>query len=478
MPSDQIPSGSHNQNPYYEVTTIRDPNNFFGRIQLLKNLYSAILNRQCISLIGTRHVGKSSVLEHIQSPELQKQARYDFHHFLFLSIDIGAYLQKTAESFFDVLNQRIITQSNGKLELAPPVQEGADGFSDLLDQINKQRFYTVLLIDEFDNVIQNNHFDFTFFTLLRALANEGKVSYIIASTEPLYPILHRHAEGSPFFNIFATYSLGPLTLDEARDLITIPAHRTGLTFKEAERDWILTLAGRHPFFINRVCYYLFEEKSHQKIAQTTQEERNQIIERVYNDLLPHFDDQWRRLSTEEQDILKDEVLRKSNVQRKLPELSESKLFRKFVRDKCQLQLFDITVEDMQNILKKIDDMSFLGESRLTYWNITSMRIRSNTIVSAAERGKAVREVLNETFERLRGNGFRSDSAGDWRLYNILYYRYFKYHLDNQQIAARLGIKSTRQYFREQKRAIEVLLDTLSTMETALVYKEENGDTTD
>ena len=78
----------------------------------------------------------------------------------------------------------------------------------------------------------------------------------------------------------------------------------------------------------------------------------------------------------------------------------------------------------------------------------------------------MREVLKKAFERLGGSGVRTDMAPEWKYYNILYYRYFKYHLKNEQIAARLQFTSIRQYYRERNKAIEALLHILVKMEHA------------
>ncbi len=72
-------------------------------------------------------------------------------------------------------------------------------------------------------------------------------------------------------------------------------------------------------------------------------------------------------------------------------------------------------------------------------------------------------MLTRAFEHLRGDGIRRDSEADWRHYNILYYRYFKYHLKNEQIAARLGFPSIRQYFREHEKAISALHQMLQKL---------------
>jgi hypothetical protein len=94
-------------------------------------------------------------------------------------------------------------------------------------------------------------------------------------------------------------------------------------------------------------------------------------------------------------------------------------------------------------------------------------------LSAIEKGMVVREVLNEALERLQGNGVRRDTVPEWRLYNILYYRYFKHHFKNEQIAARLEFTSTRQYFRDRLKAIEALLTMLFEMEAVVLANDED-----
>jgi hypothetical protein len=77
----------------------------------------------------------------------------------------------------------------------------------------------------------------------------------------------------------------------------------------------------------------------------------------------------------------------------------------------------------------------------------------------------IRAILHEAFERLRGPQVRTDTDPALQSYNILYYRYFRYHHKNEQIAARIGF-SPRQYFRYRNKAIDALLNILFEMEKA------------
>ena len=127
----------------------------------------------------------------------------------------------------------------------------------------------------------------------------------------------------------------------------------------------------------------------------------------------------------------------------------------------------MTSEELEKALDKIDDPRALGETNLRLMKAVSEHMsKRNEMPSTVERGIVMREVLKEAFERLRGSGVRTDLAREWKYYNILYYRYFKYHLKNEQIAARLQFTSIRQYYRERNKAIEALLHILVKMEHA------------
>jgi hypothetical protein len=59
-------------------------------------------------------------------------------------------------------------------------------------------------------------------------------------------------------------------------------------------------------------------------------------------------------------------------------------------------------------------------------------------------------------------------------HNILWYHYFKYHLPNHNTAARLGIGSLRQFYREQDKAIQALLKEVLDLEAKALEKMGEG----
>ena len=453
-------------NPYFNLTAIHNPDMFFGRETLLRQFYTAIANHQSVALVGSRKIGKSSFLRYVCLTGVQ--ARFpdlNLHRHILVYLDLGEFLRMTREEFFRTVSSGIIARSQAlpglEIHLRPEEEGRAENaFSLLLQHIRDQGYFTVLLLDGFDHITSNEQFDLKFFRFLRAQATQDRVSYVTATLAPLGKMAHKGIVDSPFFNIFYHRSIGLLTPQEAHALIEVPAAKVGLPCTPEEVAWVLCQAGRHPFFIQRVCCHLYEEKSPKNPGEIDLRHVQQL---AYEDLLPHFQDTWDHLSKEDLAVLQNEARQQGKKDRAIPELSESGLFRQFVCNISQFKVFKITTEELEKALDKIDDATALGETNLQLMNLVSQRLKKETPPSAAERGMVIRDILNQALERLRGSQIKSDNDLSWQNYNILHYRYFKYRLKNEQIAARLSI-SVRQYFRYRNKAIEALLDTLLEME--------------
>jgi hypothetical protein len=276
--------------------------------------------------------------------------------------------------------------------------------------------------------------------------------------------VHTDIKGSPFFNIFSNCDVGPLTRNEARDLVLQPSERAGVLFTEDEVDWVLAQVGQHPFFLQRFCSYFFEEKL--RANGDLQLEREQVRKHASKELIRHFEDTWDHLSEERRELVRYEAQQRQSSNRKLPELSESALFRKFVRDKYHLKIFNLRVEDIEDALININDARILGKCILRDLKVVSQRFDQHRVPSLIEQGQGVRDLLNQALECLRGSGIRRDTEVDWRHYNILHYRYFKSYLKNEQIQARLELTSIRQYYRERTKALEAMFNAILDLEAS------------
>jgi hypothetical protein len=451
-------------NPFGTSMTIRDPQDFYGRLEVLDYLYSEIIAHRCVSVIGTRRIGKSSLLYCLSLPAMQQKfaSIYNLSKHILIYLDMGEFLSCTMKDFFTLVCTQLIVQTKDCVVLDPLIKfDGEERFWRLLEQLQDKGFHPILLLDGFQKITRNKEFDPKFFAFMRAQANMGRVSYITASITTLDKCCHAYIEGSPFFNIFLSYRLGPLNEEEARQLLTLPDANAGITFTDEEVEHILTLAGRNPFFLQRTAFLTFREKTQARPSDT-----RQISAEIYQDLLPHFNDIWEHsLEQAEREVLKGEAHWKNVSQRKLPELSESLLFRRFIRNTCNIRLVDISLEALELALENYRDTRTLAESELTqlylFFAYTQHITRQ---LSINDKAIYARKILQEARDQLMPTNVpRSDIAVEWQAVNILNYRYFIEHLKNDVLAARIGI-SVRQLHRERKIAVEALYQKLVEME--------------
>ena len=448
-------------NPYQYTMAVGTSEMFFGRLYILRQIYSAINSKQSISLVGSRRIGKSSILNCMRLPEIQKRFEFDFSRHIFISLNIAEYRYRNRYDFFQLVNKQIFDEARkvmGDLELGSKGDQ--ENFAVLLSDIKSHRFHLVLLMDSFDHIARNEEFDVDFFNFLRSQCN--KVSYVTASTAQLSKICHQKIEDSPFFNIFSQCMVGAFTPNEACQMIVEPAARVGFPFTDEETKWLMANAGYHPFFLHCACRILFDEKSAQNIMAINLQLQEQ---KIYEGLYSYFEDAWNHLEPRQQEILKQEMQQKEPSSFSMPEFSSSKLFQKYVRARYHLLIFELNVEELEKALDRLNEPRELGKSNLRLLTRVSQLLSADT--SVTQKGIVIRDVLREAHERMRGSGARSDLSFDWCRYNILYYRYFKHHLQNEQISARLQFNSTRQYFRERGRALEALLNELLEMEDEL-----------
>jgi hypothetical protein len=130
---------------------------------------------------------------------------------------------------------------------------------DLFMEIDERGLRLVLLIDEFEYVTQNANFGLDFFAGLRALAIHCPLALVTATRQELVDLCHSDSiKGSPFFNIFASVVLRPLSQEDALALIDGALKGTSIVFSDVDRTFVSEAAGGHPLFTQMAGYYCFE----------------------------------------------------------------------------------------------------------------------------------------------------------------------------------------------------------------------------
>ncbi|MCP4702186.1 MAG: hypothetical protein GY862_35805, partial [Gammaproteobacteria bacterium] len=169
------------------------------------------------------------------------------------------------------------------------------GLRDFIEVQAGKNYRFVVILDEFERLAGNSHFNSDFFANLRTLGCESKycLGWLTASRESLEKLCREHCiEESSFWNIFICHELGLLSAKEAKDLIRVPAL---LSLERApDIEQVLLLAGAHPAFIQIALSGLWENIKH---------DRQPDWREIRRQLRPHCEKLWHDCSPAEQKIL-------------------------------------------------------------------------------------------------------------------------------------------------------------------------------
>jgi hypothetical protein len=298
------------QNPFTYGNPISDPGRFFGRRREIEQVFSRLTNpeHESSSLVGSRRIGKTSLLKHISHPDVRRRFGLDSQRYIFLYID----LQMLDKSTTPVrLWKRLLAKMAPHCQDAEVKQlikelreaEQIDNFAlaDLFDAIDAAGQHLVLLLDEFENVTKNENFDVGFFYGLRSLAIQYNLSLVTSSSQELIELTHSEAiRSSPFFNIFANINVGLFSEEESRQLIDAYLAKTSIQFSPASVDTILDVAGTYPFFLQVAGHFLF--RAYQK-GLGTAEQVEYLLSRFDPEAAPHFDHYWQLANAHEHIVL-------------------------------------------------------------------------------------------------------------------------------------------------------------------------------
>lgn len=469
------------ENFFDNPTTLRDPEHFIGREAQLERIFSLLRTKQSVSLVGPRRIGKTSLLTCLQDPLIQQAFSFDGSNVLFLYLDLQKRSMKAQLDFFDEVYRTIKEYALAQGYTVAEEGDKDDELNALLEEFKQRDLYPVLLLDTFDEIVQYGPVPAKVFSFLRSYGTSGHLSYVIASVDTLGDIFRQLLPGesnktSPFINIFGVARLTAFTPQEARLMLVHTSQKGGLPFREDEVDWVIRLAGTHPFLLQQVATQLFEEKRmHDGTANYEYIQRE-----VQQNLFDHFEDWWIMLNASARRAMMEGIAyfeEHGELRRDHPDLCSSQLFRDYLRSTEKLVVAapsplpprvdasKIKISVYKDILKHLHDPAYLGESALISIPLIRSRIEQQQASLPQVRGKIVEEVLTDAFKRMGGQEPRSDRAHGWLYYNILYYRYFmrKREMTQKMIADRLLV-SERHYYRLVHEAVQQLRNEVLAMD--------------
>ena len=297
-------------NPFNYGKPIDDPDRFVGHHREAEQVFSRLLSAfESTSIVGERRIGKTSLLKHVAHSQTAVNFGLDPAKYTFIYQDFQLLDENTVPTRFwqRVLRaiKRVVKEHK---EIVDEIDQAMkddtiDNYTldDVFTLIDEKGLYFVLLLDEFENVTRNQHFDNDFFGGLRSLAIHHNLALVTSSRQSLVELTHsEEVRSSPFFNIFATINLRAFTEEEATDLIDRYLANTDVKFRISELNIIFALAGYHPHFLQMACYHMFA--AYQKEIEAA-ERSHYVIDQVRNEATPLFFDYWRDSTSAQQVLL-------------------------------------------------------------------------------------------------------------------------------------------------------------------------------
>jgi len=214
---------------------------------------------------GEALIGKTSLLHYISSPDTTKEWWLSPEKCTFIFMD-SQTIPFSPMGFWRYVLRSLTARKAHDLGYIEGLLKGDDigGFElgELFDRIARDGKLVVLLLDEFEHIIEHvNSDDPQFLKLLRALINRPAhgLALVLASRKPLEDLCQNmRFEGSPFPTSFTSLSLGSFSWEEANTLIDVYAQGTGVTFSDRDREFAYEISEGHPYWLQKVCFKLFQ----------------------------------------------------------------------------------------------------------------------------------------------------------------------------------------------------------------------------
>ncbi|MEM7348608.1 MAG: AAA-like domain-containing protein, partial [Chloroflexota bacterium] len=242
-------------------------------------------------------------------PAIQARFGIDSDNYIFLYQDFQLLRGSTVPTrFWQRVLRGIKRVVKDREELVDEIEialksDSIDNYAldDIFTLIDDEDLYVVLLLDEFENVTRNEHFDNDFFGGLRALAIHHNLALITSSRKDLVDLTHSDTlRSSPFFNIFTTINLRSFSEEDATQLISSYLANTDVSFLPSELNVVFAIAGYHPSFLQMACQALFT--AHQKGLDKANR-RSYLVDQTHPQIVHLFQDYWHESGSSEQILL-------------------------------------------------------------------------------------------------------------------------------------------------------------------------------
>ncbi|MCI0519728.1 MAG: helix-turn-helix domain-containing protein [Chloroflexi bacterium] len=301
-------------NPYTQRLIDPAPESFIGRRSHLEPILRGVSASAPVSFAirGARGIGETAMLKDMcdlkgasvryKEALLLYMPDQEQRRLAFLYLDV---YNSTPDDLFKHLLARLIKHPEVARRLPAEMLEEAQvsltpeavktALQVILENLAEQTVRLAVCLDHFDNAYKGLKYSDDNF--LRSLTNQH--AFVFVTEKNFSELMASNTRYSPLGNKLRMLPpLGLLEEDEARGLVEAPARQSGRPFSPRTVDFILEAAGRHPYLLNLVSEYIFNQLLPYPIQEQEVLLRKKDIQEQFQAqllALPAVDDLFRML---------------------------------------------------------------------------------------------------------------------------------------------------------------------------------------
>lgn len=248
------PNFARDLHPFVTYQPITEPSQFFGRERECRRIFAwwRHFPLQNVAIVGPKRSGRTSLLYYLKAinvtpaAQLRPGQRNDWlpeaarYHWIYVDFFDARWRKR------DNLLRHLL------VELGLPSSDSCtlETFMEIASSGLQQP--AIIMLDELSAALEMPDYDLEFWRSMRALATSvtrGNLAFVITAVDALQTLAADYGKTSPFFNLFTSIHLGPLTPAEAEGLIASSPR----SFTPDERAWILTHSRGWPILVQALC---------------------------------------------------------------------------------------------------------------------------------------------------------------------------------------------------------------------------------
>lgn len=283
----------NSENPFADYGNIVEGERFIGRKAFIEVIHNRILgvNYGNLAVMGLPRVGKSSL---VWNALMTKKKKLSKNKILIERINVGS-LSSSKELYLKLMDKILPNFRVLSFELYEQLIESRKIYNDSNNENEIEFFFALVkefnyrliyILDEFDNV--SNLFRLQDFQLLRELSisPDTKICLVTISRRTIQELEAENSAISNFYGVFAELRLGMFS---KTDVIEYWAwvEKQGIYISENYINKINYLVGKHPYLIDQINFYLWNELNIQKDnnwKETIEDTTSQLKLSLYNSL--------------------------------------------------------------------------------------------------------------------------------------------------------------------------------------------------